>query len=284
MQQRALLQHHLVHEHALLQQPSAAQTVSENLPGHGRTLQTEGTADPCSPQEQLNTAVRHRNTSDNGRNPILIPPRSKVVEVMFRKARLRRCFMHIIQQQQGRDEHRKQFSATSQSGLGLQRQGIEHLDALVEETSKEVESAISPESAEPPQLVELHPSPPESIIEPRLPERAVPAEVSPPHGDESDDEAERAQRRILLRRFFQAARRRDLAHGGDRLDLGEGGAPAAAGGAPCFTVGSSRGRSTTSTTRRGHEGNSFGGPGGVRLRRADLLRRILHAMRYALEL
>lgn len=268
--------------------------MSEDLAGRGISPKIRGTADPCSPQEHLNSVVRHRNASGDGGGTIQMPAHSRVVEGMFRKARLRRCFTGILQQQQRRNDNRDQSSVkTSQPAMGLQRQGTERLDALVQETKKEVGSAIAPESAELPQLVESHPEGVERdiIIDARLPQRPVPAENSPlPREDSSDDEAERAQRRILLRRFFQAARRQDIVAGGGRLDLGEGGVPAAVGGAPCFTVGGSGSgrRSTTSTTRRGDEGvdeernhaNSFGGPGGLRLRRADLLRRILRAMRY----
>lgn len=289
-QQRALLQHHLVHEHTLLRQSPATEIVSsEDFPGHRISSQTGVTADPCSPQEEsLNSVVRHRDTSGNGGGTNQIPAHSGVVEGMFRKARLRHCFTRILQEQQRRDENRDQSSAnTSQPTLGLQRQGFERLDALVEATRKELGSAMPPESVEPPQPVEPHPEDVERdiVIDPRVPQRPLPAEDSPPPRGDSDDEAERAQRRILLHRFFQAARRQDIVGGGERLDLGEGGVPAAVGGAPCFTVGGSGGRrSTTSTAQgsdeEGNHANSFGGPGGLRLRRADLLRRILRAMRY----
>lgn len=291
LQQRALLEYHLRHEHTLLRQSSSTEAISEIIHGRGVSSRTDGPAHLCSSQELNAEAVRHRNTSGDG-GAILIPPNAKVVGDLFRKSRLRRCFKHILRQQQWRRESREQSSATTpQPALVLQRQGIEHLGALDEETKKEVESAIPPAPAQPPQPAELHYEAVAGInvVEPRLPERPVPAEDSPRPRDESDDEAERARRRVLLRRFFQAARRRDIVDEGDWLDLGESRAPAAVGGAPCFTVGGSRRRSTTSATRRGHEGNdeeidyanSFGDPGGLRLRRADLLRRILRAMRYA---
>lgn len=106
---------------------------------------------------------------------------------------------------------------------------------------------------------------------------------SPLYPDVSHGEAERMQRRILLRRFFHAVRRRDIGRGGERLDLRDGGASASAGGAPCFTVGGNI-RGTALERQARQDGTDHGdlvGPEGVGLRRADLLRRILRAMRCA---
>lgn len=251
-----MLEHYLFHEHALLQLPPATEAASDNA------TQTEGPAGRCSPQEEL----------------------SSVVEVMFRKARLKRCFQQIIfrQQQRGND-NRKEPSAASPSGLVLHRPCVGDRDARVAQRTPI-------EQAEPsPQLEELHPGRAQDVVELRSPEGSAPAVDPPPPREEGQDEAERARRRILLRRFFDAARRRDFVGRNDRLDLGQGGTPAAAGGAPCFTVGGSgRGSNTSARLREQYgPGDMNAGVvvddnGGARLRRANLLRRILHALRWVL--
>lgn len=260
-QQRVLLEHYLFQEHALLQRPPAIEA-ADNTPGHGRLSQTEGSDDRCCPQE-----------------------RSSVVDEMFRKARIKRCFHHnIFRQRQSGDEDREEPTAASSSGLGLERPDVGDLSARTERR-------IPIEQAEPPpQLEEVHPRDTEDdIVEPRSPEHSAPAVDPPPPREEAEDDAERARRRILLRRFFHAARRRDFVRQNDRLDLGQGGTPAAAGGAPCFTVGGSDTSSVAGAHLEGQHdpddanaGVFVDGNGGAGLRRANLLRRILHAMRCVL--
>ena len=264
-QQRVLLEHYLVQEHALLQLPPAAGAASDNAAGHERLSQIEGSDGRFPPQEELSTAV---------------------VEQMCRKARLKRCFQRISRQQQKYDENRKEISAASPSRLVLQRPGVGDPDARSERR-------IPTEQAErpPPQLEErFHHGRAEGVVEPRSLQHSEPAIDPQSPREEAEDEAERARRRILLRRFFQAARHRDPVGRNDRLDLGQGGTPAAAGGAPCFTVGGGGG-STSAESALLEEGQHDpgnlhagvvlgGGNGEARLRRANLLRRILHALRY----
>ena len=200
---------------------------------------------------------------------------------MFRKARLKRSFQQIFRLQLNGDEN-LETAAASPSGLEvLHRPGVEHLGVARAERRIPVEQADPP-----PQLEEIHPMRVEDAAEPRSPQNPAPDADSPQPPQEDEDDAERARRRILLRRFFQAARRRDYVGRTNRLDLGQGGTPAAAGGAPCFTVGGSGTSSVASASIRGQPGPGdlnpgvlADGNGEARLRRANLLRRILHALR-----
>lgn len=235
--------------------------MSDNAPEHGRLSRTEGPAGRCSPQDL-----------------------SSVVEVMFRKARLKRSFRHIFRRQQGGNEHPNIISAASASELVAQPPGV------VGDPDARVERRIPFEQPEPPPpLEELHPGRAEGVVQPRSPERSALAVDPPPSREEGEgeDEAEQARRRVLLRRFFHAARRREFVGRNDRLDLGQRGTPAAAGGAPCFTVGGRGASSVTNARPREQHGPSdvnagalVDDNGGARLRRANLLRRILHALRY----
>ncbi|CAM9218424.1 unnamed protein product [Ectocarpus sp. 8 AP-2014] len=270
---RVLLEHCLQREHALLQRSSAlegANTLDFRRPWHGATH-----------------TARDGSTTTDG----IVSQRVKVVEDMFRKARLRRCFQHMMKQQQGGDNHLESRGGLSdvspQSGVSLlvrpshiEAQGVSALD---EEASKhlDVEREIPSERARSPHPEVLHPRDPDDGLEPIPPEGPMVAEEqpfanrqAPASRDENDEAAERAERRVLLRRFFQAARR------DERLDLGGFGNSSGPRGAPCFTVGGSGMRPNRGPARehQGYDGD-FVGPGGVGLRRAELLRRILHAMR-----
>ncbi|CAM9512232.1 unnamed protein product [Ectocarpus sp. 13 AM-2016] len=212
---------------------------------------------------------------------------------MFRKARLRCCFQRMVKKQQGGDNHlesRGRLSEVSpQSGNSPPVRRPSHIEAvgvsaLDEETSKhlDVEREISSERARSPQPEVLHPRHLDDGPEPIPPQGPMVAEEqpflnhhAPASRDENDEAAERVERRMLLRRFFHAARR------DERLDLGGFGNSSGSRGAPCFTVGGSGMRPSRGPARREHQGydGDFIGPGGVGLRRAELLRRILHAMR-----
>lgn len=232
---------------------------SDNAPGHGRLSQADGSDnDGRCPPQQL----------------------SSVVDVLFRKARLKRCFQQIIRQQLNGDDN-LEIAAASPSGLFSQRPGVGDLGVALAERRNPLEQADPS-----PQLEELHPRRAEDFVEPRSPQNSAPAVDPPPPPEEGEDEAERARRRVLLRRFFQAARRRDFVGRNNRLDLGQGGTPAAAGGAPCFTVGGSGSSSVASARIGGQPGSGdmnagvlVDGNGEARLRRANLLRRTLHALR-----
>lgn len=276
-QQRALLAHALQREHALLQQssaPEAANTLDLPRPWHGTTLTARG---------------RSGTSAD-----AIVLQRVRAVEDMFRKARLRRCFQHMTKKQQGGDNHLQsrglpEVSSPSGNNLLVRRPShieAEGVSALDEEASKylHVEREIPSERARPPQPEVIHPSHPDDALEPIPPEGPMASEEQPfanrhppASRDESEEAAERAERRNLLRRFFHAARR------DERLDLGGFGNSLGRRGAPCFTVGGSGMRPSRGPARRENQGydGDFVGPGGVGLRRAELLRRILHAMRYA---
>ncbi|CAN0135927.1 unnamed protein product, partial [Ectocarpus fasciculatus] len=259
---RVLLQHHLQREHALLQQssaPEAANTLDLPRPWHETT-----------------------HARDRGTSMAIGSQRAKVVEEMFRKARLRRCFQHIMQ---AKKHHESQGLSEVSPPSGndnlvrrpshIEAEGVSTLD---EERSKRlhVQHEIPSERARSPQPEALHPGHPDDALEPIPPEGPMAAEEQPlVNRDESEEAAERAERRILLRRFFHAARR------DERLDLGGFGNSSGPRGAPCFTVGGSGMRPSRGRARREHQGFNaeFVGSGGVGLRRAELLRRILHAMR-----
>lgn len=265
-QQRVLLEHYLSQEHALLRQSSVPEGVSGSLPGRERTL----------PSGHLHNRRVGGNRGDIDYNSHFSPPsRSKAVEDMFRKARLKRCFARILRQKQGADENQQHRSAF---GHAPQQLHAGHLEQRVQERGEEVQ----PESPQPEGLPVVHG---QGIHEQGSPERPVPAVGLPSQRGQGEEEAER--RRLLIRQFFRAARRRDdVARGGDRLDLGADGAPAATGGAPCFTVGGRGSSAIASARARGEQGLSDDSADGladglpeIGLRRANLLRRVLQAMR-----
>ncbi len=189
---------------------------------------------------------------------------------MFRKARLKRCFTRIVRQHRGAGEnHQPAPGGPRPPSIG------DHLDPRAEERRKEVEFGR-------PRLAPVMHD--QDVFERGSPERPVPPVEPPIHRGQGEDEDEAERHRILLGQFFHATRRRDDVARDDRLDLGADRAPAAVGGAPCFTVGG-RGRSSIASTRSsGQQGVDEHGTNGLPrfgLRRANLLRRVLQAMRCA---
>lgn len=281
--QRILLEHYLQREHVLLRQLSVVEAVSADLRKHD---------EPCSFLDPTHAACLRGTNNCGGDRQHLMVSHSNRVEHIFRKARLKHCFARIMQHRRGADENLEQHrtpvvAPQSPSAHIPHPQGTESTGTLGEETREELDGATPRETSRAPQLALFHPGSTRYIAEEsRSIER--PAEEQPHaspepslYRDASQGEAERIQRRILLRRFFHTARRRDIGRGGQRLDLGNVSGPAAAGGAPCFTVGGN-GRGIALEGQQGHDGTERGdlvGPEGVGLRRADLLRRILHAMR-----
>ncbi|CAM9729151.1 unnamed protein product [Hapterophycus canaliculatus] len=279
---RVLLEHYLRHEHVLLHHLSAADGVLENLSKHDDPFSLQGPSSAAG----LNTS-NSRSWSGDRRH--LIPSRSKRVEDMFRKARLRRCFARIMRHQRGVGEDlepRQMPVVASPSGPVLHQQRTENPDTL-EEVRKELDPEIPRDFFGSFGLALLHPGPPPDVVETSRPVER-PAEVQPHASPElplyraaSQGEAERMQRRILLRRFLSAGRRREIGRRDEQLGLQDVRPLASVREAPCFTVGGS-GRRTVLEGQGRHDGMDHGdliGPEGVGLRRADLLRRILHAMR-----
>ena len=306
--QRALLEFHLRREHAQLESASSTRPAraSARVSQDGSSQRPSTrifsarfiTAEASPPARRCTQNDRVGCTNgDNTSSSSNAATNSVPVDEMRRETSLKRSSRDFVRQQAGNDreqeeQQQQQQLFSSSAGHPLQRfpytdtdNALQlHLRPHGEETqngftrpafatrpAEHLQAAAVYRVSAIPFAHELRPS----FHEPRRAQQPFVARPNPPQPVHGEDEIEQARRQVIIRQVFDSARPPARARRGRDVVGSRGGDLAQRGGAPSFTVGGS-----ASEVMRAAAGGEQGfDQQGAGLRRADLLRRILHAMR-----